>query len=89
MKIFFSKSDSTNWSYKMFTKSERIHDAISSQGIFFLPDGCKENFLRSTEITVNGNNTVVKKLNLFNSKIQKSVFTLFGATKTQISNGIN
>ena len=37
-KRVFSKSDSTNWSYKLYTITELIHNTIPSYRIYFLPE---------------------------------------------------
>ena len=37
-KRVFSKSDSTNWSYKLYTITELIHKTIPSYRIYFLPE---------------------------------------------------
>ena len=34
----FSKSDSTNWSYKLYTITELIHNTIPSYRFYFLPE---------------------------------------------------
>ena len=37
-KRVFSKVDSTNWSYKLYTITEVIHDSVPSYRIEYLPD---------------------------------------------------
>ena len=39
IKRVFSKGDSTNYSYKLYTKTEVIHDTIPSYRIDYLPEG--------------------------------------------------
>ena len=64
-KRVFSKGDSTNYSYKLYTITEVIHDIIPSYRIDFLPERYNENLLLPTELTLEENNQVMKKLNLF------------------------
>ena len=63
IKKVFSKGDSTNWSYKLYTITEVIHDTIPSYRIDSLPERYYENLLPSTKLTLDGNNQVMKKLN--------------------------
>ena len=60
----FSKGDSTNYSYKLDTITEVIHDTISSYRIEYLPERYNENLLLSTKQSLEENNQVMKKLNL-------------------------
>ena len=60
----FSKEVSTNWGYKLYTITEVVHDTISSYRINYLAEGYNKNLLRSTNLTLEGNNHVMKKLNL-------------------------
>ena len=64
IKRVFSKGDSTNWSYKLYTITEVIHDTIPSYRINYLPERCNENLLRSSNLTLDENNKVMKELNL-------------------------
>ena len=59
-----SKGDSTNWSYKLYTITEVIHDTIPSYRIDYLPERYNENLLLATKLSLDGNNKVMKKLNL-------------------------
>ena len=63
MKRVFSKGDSTNWSYKVYTITEIIHDTIPSYKINYLPESYNENLLLPTELSFEQNDNVVK-LNL-------------------------
>ena len=65
IKRFFSKSVSTNWSYKLYTTTEIIHDTIPSYRINYLPERYNENLLLPSKLTLDENNQIVKKLNLF------------------------
>ena len=47
IKKFFSKGDSTNWSYNLYINTEILHDAIPSYRIIFLPGRYNEHLLRS------------------------------------------
>ncbi len=60
----FSKGDSTNWSYKLYTITEVIHDIIPSYRIDYLPERYNENLLLPTKLTLDENNQVTKELNL-------------------------
>ena len=64
IKRVFSKGDSTNWSYKLYTITEIIHDTIPSYRIDYLTDRYNENLLLPTKLTLEENNQVMKKLNL-------------------------
>ena len=63
-KHVFSKSDSTKWSYKLYTSTEVIHNNIPSYRINYLPERCNENLLRPTNIPLDENIQVTKELNL-------------------------
>ena len=65
IKRVFSKGDSTNWSYKLNTITEVIHDTIPSYRIDYLPERYNENLLLPTKLSLDENNQVMKKLNLF------------------------
>ena len=60
----FSKGDSTNYSYKLYTTTEIIHDTIPSYKIDYLPERYNENLLLPTKLTLDENNQVMKNLNL-------------------------
>ena len=64
IKRVFSKGDSTNWSYKLYTITEVIHDTIPSYRIDYLPERYTENLLLPTKLTHEENSLVMKKLNL-------------------------
>ena len=64
IKRVFSKGDSTNWSYKLYTITEVIHDTIPSYRIDYLPERYNENLLLPTKLSLEQNNQVMKKLNL-------------------------
>ena len=64
IKRVFSKNDSTNWSYKLYTITEVIHETIPSYRIDYLPERYNENLLLSTKLSLEQNNQVMKKLNL-------------------------
>ena len=64
IKRVFSKGGSTNWSYKLYTITEVIHDTIPSYRINYLPERYNENLLLPTKLTLEKNNQVMKKLNL-------------------------
>ena len=64
IKRVFSKCDSTNYSYKLYTITEIIHDTIPSYRIDYLPERYNENLLLPTKLTLDENNQIMKKLNL-------------------------
>ena len=64
LKRTFSKSDTTNWSYRLYKITELIKDTIRSYKIGNLKERYNEALLKQTELTMTGNNTVMKKLNL-------------------------
>ena len=64
IKRVFSKGDSTNWSYKLYTITEVIHDTIPTYRIDYLPERYNENLLLPTKLTLEENNRVMKELNL-------------------------
>ena len=64
IKRVFSKSDSTNWSYKLYTITEVLHDTILSYRINYLPERYTQNLLLLTRLSLEENNQVMKELNL-------------------------
>ena len=64
IKKVFSKGDSTNYSYKLYTITEVIHDTIPSYRIDYLPERYNENLLLPTKLSLEENNQVMKELNL-------------------------
>ena len=64
IKKVFSKGDSTNYSYKLYTITEIIHDTIPSYRIDYLPERYNENLLLPTKLTLEQNNKILKELNL-------------------------
>ena len=60
----FSKGDSTNYSYKLYTITEVIHDTIPSYRLNYLPERYNENLLLPTKLSLEENNQVMKDLNL-------------------------
>ena len=64
IKRVYSKRDSTNWSYKLYTINEIIHDTIPSYRIDFLPERYNENLLLPSKLTLDENNKIMKELNL-------------------------
>ena len=56
----FSKSDTTNWSYKIYKITEIINDTIPSYRLDNLPERYNESLLKKTELTRKENNTVMK-----------------------------
>ena len=64
VKRVFSKGDSTNWSYKLYTITEIIHDTIPSYRLNHLRERYNENLLLPTKLSLEENNQVMKKLNL-------------------------
>ena len=64
IKRVFSKGDSTNYSYKLYTITEVIHDTIQSYRIDYLPERYNENLLLPTKLSLDKNNKIMKELNL-------------------------
>ena len=60
----FSKSDSTNWSYKLYTITEIIDDTIPSYRIDFLPERYNEALLKKSNLRSDENEFVMEKLNI-------------------------
>ena len=60
----FSKGDSTNYSYKLYTITGVIHDTIPSYRIDHLPERYNENILLPTKLPLDENNQVMKELKL-------------------------
>ena len=64
IKRVFSKGDSTNYSNKLYTITEIIHDTVPSYRIDYLPERYNENLLLPIKLTLDENNKVMKELNL-------------------------
>ena len=64
IKRVFSKGDSTNYSYKLYTITEVIHNTIPSYRIDYLPERYNQNLLLPSKLTLDENNQIMKKLNL-------------------------
>ena len=64
IKTVFSKGDSTNWSYILYTITEVIHDTIPNYRINYLPERSNQNLLLRTKLSLDENNQVMKELNL-------------------------
>ena len=64
IKKVFSKGDSTNYSYKLYTITEVIHDTIPSYRLNYLPERYNQNLLLPTKLTLDENNQLMKELNL-------------------------
>ena len=64
IKRVFSKGDSTNYSYKLYTITEVIHDTIPAYRINYLPERYNENLLLPTKPSLEQNNKIMKELNL-------------------------
>ena len=60
----FSKGDSTNYSYNLFSITEVIHDTIPSYRLNYLPERYNQNLLLPTKLSLEQNNQVMKELNL-------------------------
>ena len=64
IKKVFSKGDSTNYSYEIYTITEILHDTIPSYRINYLPERYNENLLLPTKLSLEQNNQIMKELNL-------------------------
>ena len=65
IKKVFSKGDSTNYSYRLYTKTEVIHDTIPSYRINYSPERYNEILLLPTKLSIDEKNQNMKELNLF------------------------
>ena len=63
-KRVFSKGDSTNYSFKLYTITEVIQDTIPSYRIDYLPERYNQNLLLPTKLSHDENNKIMKELNL-------------------------
>ena len=68
IKRVFGKGDSTNWSYKLYTITEVIHDSVPSYQIHFLAERYIQNLLFSTKLSLEQNKKNYERTE-FNSKI--------------------
>ena len=59
-----SKGDSTNYSYKLYTIAEIMHDTIPSYRINYLPERYNQNLILPSKLSLEENNQVMKELNL-------------------------
>ena len=60
----FSKSDTTNWSYKLYKIKEIINDTVPSYRLDNLPERYNESLLKKTDLTMKENDNVMKKINI-------------------------
>ena len=60
----FSKGDSTNYSYNLYTITETLHDTILSYRLTYLPETYNKNILLPTKLFLEENNLIMKQLNL-------------------------
>ena len=64
IKKVFSKGDSTNFNYLLYTITQVIHDTIPSYRINYLTERYSEYLLLPTKLTLEENTQVMKELNL-------------------------
>ena len=64
LKKMFPKSDTTNWSYKLYKITEIINDTIPTHRIGKSLERYNQALLKKTELTLKENDGVEKKLNL-------------------------
>ena len=64
VKRVFSKGDSTNWSFKVYTITGVLYTTIPSYRIAYLPERYNENLLLPTKLSLEQNNQIMKELNL-------------------------
>ena len=64
LKKTFSKSDTANWSYKLYKITEIINDTIPSYHMDNLKGRYNESSLKKTKLTQKENDNVMKKLNI-------------------------
>ena len=64
IKRVLSKRDSTNWSNKLHTITEVLHDTNPGYRIDYLSERYDENLLLPTKLSLEQNNQVMKELSL-------------------------
>ena len=64
LKKTFSKSDTTNWSYKIYKITDIVNDAIPSYKIDDLPEIYNEALLKKADLTMKENDNVMEKINI-------------------------
>ena len=64
IKRVFSKGDSTNWSHKLYTITQKRHDTMPSYRIDYLTERYNENLILPTKLSLDENNKNMKELNL-------------------------
>ena len=64
IKKMYSKSDTTNWSYKLYKITEIFNDTIPAYKINNFSERYNESLLKKTELTMKENDNVMKKLNI-------------------------
>ena len=64
LKKTFSKSDTTNWSYKLYKIKEIINDTLPSYKIDNLSERYNKSLLKKTNLTMKENDNVMKKLKI-------------------------
>ena len=64
LKKTFSKSDTTNWSYKLYKITEIINDTIPSYKIDNSPERYNESLFKKIDLTMKENEDVMKKLKI-------------------------
>ena len=64
LKRTFSKSDTTNWSYKLYKITEIFNDTIPSYKTDNLKERYNESLLKKTDLTMKENNSVMKNLGI-------------------------
>ena len=60
----FLKSDTTNWSYKLYKITEIVKDTIPTYRLDILPERYNEALLKKTQLSLKENDAVIKKLNI-------------------------
>ena len=64
LKKMFSKSDTTNWSYKYSEITEDNFDKLPSYRIDYLPERHNQALVKKVELTLKENKDVMKDLNI-------------------------
>ena len=64
IKRFFWKTDTSNWSYKLYEITEKTNDTILSYRLDSLPERYNEALLKKTNSSMKENKDVMKALNL-------------------------
>ena len=69
IKRVFSKSDSTKYSYKLYTITEVIHDTVTSYRTDYVPERYIQNLLLPTKLSVEKKQSSYERIKFISKKI--------------------